>query len=374
MFGIGILSDLPGCCKLLNSALPARLIGQVLTALALSLIGSDCCLARRQLPEPEVLRGTGTALQLIAAANVASPGQNETSAVPAAGVLTQKEFADLAGQIDSGALITARSKIEDWLRRAPQDWQVALLAGRLYRKMGLSGLAILQYEKVRSRDPHMVEALVALSQLHLENLSTEIAIGLARQAVALDPGNKQARLALVEALLSGQSLHQADEQAKILAGLFPSDADVLHTLSGVAMAFGHYTDAVRLLNQALATKPRNVAWRLELADLYQAQGNYQACHNTLSLILEVEPYSLDALNKMAHVQEFYLHEYMPALHSYRAIKEIVGDSAAAQAGIDRCLTKQSDLALNARNAVYRLFGVSIRDPRVEGSVDLPPSF
>jgi len=291
-----------------------------------------------------------------------------------AGELTDKAFDDLAKQIDEGALMAARSKIESYLARSPQDWRVALLAARLYRKMGLSGLAILQYEKVRAQDPRRVEALVALSQLHLENLSTEIAIALARQAVGLDPLNKQARLALVEALLAGQSLRQAQDQAAILASMFPADADVAHTLSQAAQAFGHYKEATGLLLRSLALKPRNVAWRLELADLYQSQGQYQDCCNTLREILEVEPYSLDALNKIAHVEEFDLNEYMPALKSYRAVKEIIGDSAAAQAGMDRCLAKQRDLALNARNAVYRLFGISMRDAKKDESSEVPSSF
>ncbi len=155
--------------------------------------------------------------------------------------------------------------------------------------------------------------------------------------------------------------------------MFPSDADVAHTLSEAAQAFGHYQEATGLLLRALALKPRNIAWRLELADLYQSQGQYQACRSTLREILEVEPYSLDALNKIAHVQEFDLNEYMPALKSYRAIKEIIGDSAAAQAGIDRCLAKQRDLALNARNAVYRLFGISTRSVKKEESNEVPSS-
>jgi tetratricopeptide (TPR) repeat protein len=288
--------------------------------------------------------------------------------------LDQKEFNEIAKLIDEGSLLAARSKVEALLTRSPENWRVALLAGRLYRKMGLSGFAIMQYEKVRAQNPRMVEALVALSQLHLENLSTEIAIMMARKAVEIDPRDKEARLALVEALLAGQSLRQAQEQAQKLAEMYPADADVAHTLSGVAQAFGHYEEATARLLIALATRPQKITWRLELADIYQAQGQYDACRTTLYQVLEVEPYSLDALTKVAHLEEFDMHEYMPALRSYKAIKGIIGDSAAAQAGIDRCLTKQSDLALNARNAVYHLLGVPIHDAKLEQSNDLPSSF
>jgi len=302
-----------------------------------------------------------------------SPGlEPEEKLVRGAG-LDQKEFTDCARLIDEGALLLAREKVEAMLARLPDDWRVALLAGRVYRKMGLSGFAIVQYEKVRAQNPRMLEALVALSQMHLDNLSTTPAIMLARQAVAVDPKDKEARLALVDALLAGQSLRQANEQAQILASRYPNDAAVAHTLSGLAQAFGHYGEATALLLSALAARPHMLTWRLELADIYQAQGHYEACRSALNQVLQEEPHSIEALNKIAHLQEFDMHEYMAALRSYRAIKEIIADSAAAQAGIDRCMTKQTDFALNVRNAVYRIFGVRVRDAKLEDSNDLPSS-
>jgi len=113
---------------------------------------------------------------------------------------------------------------------------------------------------------------------------------------------------------------------------------------------------------------------LELADIYQAQGQYQACYATLKQVLEAEPHMLEALNKIAHLQEFDLHDYMPAFRTYRSIKDIIPDSATAQAGMDRCFAKQSDLALNVRNAIYRALGIKNRKAKLEDSNDLPVSF
>lgn len=294
--------------------------------------------------------------------------------LPDADSLTPKEFSELAHLIDEGSLLPAQSRIESLLARDPDNWRVALLAGRLYRKMGLSGSAIMQYEKVRVQNPQMVEALVALSQMHLENLSTEMAIMLARKAVSVDPHSKDGRLALVQALLAGQSLRQAQEEAQILASMYPSDADVDHTLSSVAEAFGRYDQATALLLRAVGQRPHKLDWLLELSEIYQLEGKFDACRAALLQILVEDPHSLEALTKLAHLQEFDMHEYMSALSSYRRIKEVIPDSAAAQAGIDRCLAKQSDLAVNFRNAVYRIFGVSFRDLKKEESNELPSSF
>ena len=288
--------------------------------------------------------------------------------------LSNQDFEQIAHLIDEGTLLPARVRVETLLANQPSDWHVALLAGRLYRRMGLSGFAIVQYEKVRAQNPNMVEPLIALSQLHLDNLSTEIAIVLARRAVEIDPQSKEARLALINALVAGQSLRQAREQATRLQAAYPNDADVAHALSAVEQSFGQYDSATALLLSALAKRPQMLAWRLELADLYLSRNNFEACRSALNQVLSVEPHSLEALNSLAHLLEFDLHEYMPALRAYRAIKEIIPDSATAQAGIDRCLVKQSDFALNLRNGLYHLFGLKVQDEKLEESNDLPSSF
>ncbi|MBU6455380.1 MAG: tetratricopeptide repeat protein [Cyanobacteria bacterium REEB67] len=291
----------------------------------------------------------------------------------AVGPFSNGDFEQISAWIGRGDLLPARSRVENLLTRDPDNWRVALLAGRLYRRMGLSGLAIVQYEKVRAHDPGMVEALVALSQLHLENLSTEIAIVLARRAVELAPRSKDARLALVNALLAGQSLKQASEQADQLALIYPGDAEVAHARFAVQQSFGQLDDATSLLLSALAKRPQMIAWRLELADLYLSRNDFDACRQALEQVLAVEPHSLEALNALAHLYEFDLHEYMKALRAYRAIREIIPDSAAAQIGIDRCLSKQSDFALNVRNAIYRLLNIKVRDAKLEEGNDLPSS-
>ena len=144
---------------------------------------------------------------------------------------TPGDLAEVDRLIAVGSLLQARQRVDSLLKSYPDDWQVALTAARLYRKMGLSSYAILEYERVRGARPLMSEPLVALSEIHLENLSTELAQRLAREAVYLDPKSREARLALVSALLAGQSVSQAREQAEILAQMFPGDPEVEHVLA-----------------------------------------------------------------------------------------------------------------------------------------------
>ncbi|CAN5609757.1 hypothetical protein BH11CYA1_BH11CYA1_40060 [soil metagenome] len=270
--------------------------------------------------------------------------------------------------IADGALLAARSKIEFLLARYPEDSAVALRAARLYQKMGLSAFAIMQYEKVRLSQSQLLEPLVALSKLHLENLSTELAVQLARQAVQIYPSSRDARLALVSALLAEQSVKQARVQADALGRNFPNDPDVEHALASVAQAFGENNKALSLLTAAVEARPSEQTWQLELVDLYITNHDFERARAVLAAIAIRDPQSLEALERLAHLNEFYLHDYISARDNYRKIRSILPDSASAQAGLDRCLVKQGDLALNLRNFIRRLFNLPLSPLKDEEGV------
>lgn len=281
------------------------------------------------------------------------------SPVPARSATMESALKAVDGLIADGSLVAARGRIEALLISYPDDSAVALSAARLYQKMGLSAFAIMQYEKTRRAKPLLVEPLVALSKLHLENLSTELAVELARRAVQMEPSSRDARLALVSALLAEQSVKQAKIQADALGHRFPNDPDVDHALASVAQAFGENKRAIDLLAKAVEARPAELPWQLELVDLYIANQHYARARSVLVSILLREPQSLEALERLAHLDEFYLHDYMSARDSYRKILSVLPDSASAQAGIDRCLVKQGDLALNLRNFIRRLLNLPL---------------
>jgi len=275
--------------------------------------------------------------------------------------------------VAEGSLLPARSAVEALLGQYPDDTAVNLSAARLYGKMGLSAFAIMQYEKVRQARPLAVEPLVALSKLHLENLSTELAVRLAEEAVAIQPTSREAQLALVSALLASQSVKQAQKHANILGRMYANDPEVEHALANVAQAFGD-KNAIALMRKAVDARPAEQSWALELAELYSANQNYEKAKEILKDVLSRDNQSLKALEQLAHLNEFELNDYMAARNNYMQIKTILPDSSSAQAGMDRCLTKQGDLALNLRNFVRRLFQLIALAKNEESASDtLAPS-
>lgn len=279
--------------------------------------------------------------------------RSETENVPGAAELSQVEKL-----ISEGSLMTARPRLEKLLVQYPSDGGVALTAARLYRDMGLSALAIIQYERVRQRQPHLVEPLVALSRLHLENLSSALALSLAEDAVHTAPADKEARLALVEALLANQYLRRAREQMESLLSLYPNDGNILHAGSMVLQACGENERALELLEAATRRAPSKLSWQTELAGLLQARGAFREARNTLQSVIESDPFNLEALTALAHLYEFDLGQYLEAREVYRRILQFLPDDTGSQAGVERCTAKQADLALWMRGMLYRALGIS----------------
>lgn len=265
------------------------------------------------------------------------------------------ELASALRLIDEGSLLSAKPLVEKLLLAYPEDKEVSLAAARLYQKMGLSTLAIVYYEKVREKSPRMQEALVALARLHLENLSSALALEMASEAVSIDPHSKAARLVLVEALLAGQSLKRARLEVAELTSMFPRDPEVLHCLSLVSQTFGENEKALAYMVLASQARPKQLQWLMELADLYQRVGNYNKAAAVLTSVLEFDPQSVSALDALARLYEFDLGDYVRARDCYLRILTILPDSGTARGGADRCLAKQADLALWLRGNIYRLF-------------------
>lgn len=291
---------------------------------------------------------------------VAMGDSHPPSAVrPATGIrAADSELSQVEKLIAEGSLMTARPRLERLLMQYPADGRVALTAARLYQDMGLSALAIIQYERVRQLQPHLVEPLVALSRLHLENLSSALALSLAEDAAHMAPADKEARLALVEALLANQYLRRAREQMESLLSLYPNDGNILHAGSMVLQACGENEKALQLLEAATRRAPARLSWQTELANLLQVQGAFREARNTLQSVIEADPFNLEALTALAHLYEFDLGQYLEAREVYRRILQFLPDDTGSQAGVERCTAKQADLALWFRGILYRALGIS----------------
>ncbi|MBX9695204.1 MAG: tetratricopeptide repeat protein [Cyanobacteria bacterium] len=280
----------------------------------------------------------------------------EASQAPVAATSTlENEIAAAERLISSGAYTQARQMVENLLAASPDDVRLRLLAGRLYRKLGRWSLSVLEYENALRLDSSKLEPYLALSEMYLENLNAERALLMAREAVAIDPGLKQGRILLVEALIANYNSHEAKEEFEKMKISYPSDPDVLYLAFQLYRDNGDLKMARESLETALRLKPDQISWLFDLCEICQSTGEYGEARSAMVTYLKVEPDSVRANIKLAEVLEYGLRDLHGARAAYKKALELDPENLTAAGGIERLVQKNNDVAAAIRTIVRSLF-------------------
>lgn len=266
--------------------------------------------------------------------------------------------ATLAGEvklIEDGSFSTARSRIDQLRAERPDDVNVKLLAARLFRKTGLWSPSIIEYEAVRSKRPDLLEPYIALSEMHRENLSVDIALGMAREAVHLAPHSVRAREALISALIDNHNVQLALSELQELSKMKPEDPELLYLSFKVYKGIGEPEKARQFLERAVRISPDNVAWLFDLAEIYEDTGDYKLARDAIQKYIDASPDSIRALSKLAEILEFRLYDLDAAREIYDRVLVIEPDNQAALAGKERLVKKRNDIAAAIKRSVYKFF-------------------
>ena len=237
----------------------------------------------------------------------------------------------------------AAAELAELQRRYPSDLDITLAAAKLHQEMGFSAQAEDEYLKVLQARPNLPEACVALSTIYLQKLEVRKALDYARQAFTSSPSTKT-RLTLVSALLAAGKVDEANSELQKLLRNDGQNAQVQYMAYELSLSLNRNKDALRYLEAAINIAPSSAEWLVELSDLYKESGEYHYARNALERVLSIDPASIDALNKLAVIYEFYLHDYDKAIMQYRKILAHDPDSVTALAGLDRCRIKKNDIA------------------------------
>jgi hypothetical protein len=261
---------------------------------------------------------------------------------------------EIIALMDKGSFRLARQKLEEYIAGNPDDVEARLVAGRLYRQMGLTSLSIVSYEEARRRAPQILEPYIALSQMQLENLNVEIALSMGREAVKLAPTSKEARFALISALISNYSLIEAKRELDQLLNDASEDPEVYYLGFKLYQDSGELAKAREYLDAALRRRPDKISWLFDLSELCQAQGKYLEARDAMLTYLKSMPDSTRAQTKLAEILEHGLYDYDGAQRVYEAILKDDPENPTALAGQLRLAKKQNDLAAAIKRAFWDL--------------------
>jgi len=260
----------------------------------------------------------------------------------------------------SGSYFKAAALLQQVRAKYGDAIDVTLASARVCRDMGLLARAAGEYQKVLRINPNSTEACVALSEIYRRQLDIPNAIKFARRAYETNPKAIEPHVALVSSLADGGLLQESELQLNILLKSDPKNAQVQYVAYKLAMKRGLIQVAQQHLEEAIALALGRPDWLVELSELNKTQGDYASAKKNLEESLSADAFSIDALNKLAIIYEFYFHDYHHAMDEYNAILSIDPDSVTAQAGIDRCKVKKNDIAgalkFQLQNAVSNTLG------------------
>ena len=278
------------------------------------------------------------------AAAIAAVILGQVSPVQALTADKEKMLGRLQMLISTRAFLEANDVLDQLSAANPGDVDVRIASAKLYREMGMLARSRIEYQQLSIAYPTRVEPLIALSQMYLLYLDPRNALSTARQAVNLAPNNKDARIALVSALVAGGYLKEADDQLARLTRANAGDAEVHYVAYKLMMERGQLTEARHELENAIRIDPTNGQWLLDLSELCKLQHDYVEARACLQRAINSDPNSLDNINKMAILEEYCFHDYDEARQQFQKILQIQPDNVSALAGLDRCKAKENDIA------------------------------
>jgi tetratricopeptide (TPR) repeat protein len=159
----------------------------------------------------------------------------------------EKDQASLNALLAKSAFLLSDGRVEEALPIATlavekyQDSSPALFTlGRVQSARHQTAAAITAFEGVLRVNPRATDAKMALASLHLAAGRPDTSLGLAREVVASNPKNIEARITIVRGLLAARELPRAQAELDGLLSQAP-DSVAVHVLLG--MLKGHEKNA-----------------------------------------------------------------------------------------------------------------------------------
>ena len=299
------------------------------------------------------------AIIIVSLAQISAYAASSDEHVEKSSVSTTVGRKDLLKQLDTltseAAYSKAKEVVDTLVEKYPLDVEVALAAARFYRKANAPQLAMVQYQKLVTLRPNMSEPYIAISQIALTDLEVNRALDYARKAIAIAPNQKEAQIALINALIDADQSKEADRELSRLLKEpdSASDPTINYLAARLNREKGQLAFAMNFLDKAISLKPDETDWLLEKANLCESLGDFAQTKDVLNKLINIDPHSIDGLSKLAQVLEFYFHDFDGAIDKYKKILAINPDFVEAETGIDRCISKKNDIAGQIKRQIWQ---------------------
>uniref|UniRef100_A0A452GES4 Uncharacterized protein n=1 Tax=Gopherus agassizii TaxID=38772 RepID=A0A452GES4_9SAUR len=257
----------------------------------------------------------------------------EAQEVYHAGIENCPESSDLHNNygvflVDSGAPERAVSHYQQAIWLSPNHYVAMVNLGRLYRSLGQNKQAEAWYKRAL-KVSRKAEILSPLGALYYNTGRYEEALQVYREAAALQPSNKEIRLALAQVLAM---MGQTKEAEKMTNHIVTEEAKCLECyrlLSAIYSKQEHYSKALEAIDKALQLKPKDPK---VISELFFTKGNQLREQNLLDkafesykVAVELNPDQAQAWMNMGGIKHIK-GDYINARSYYEKALQLVPDS------------------------------------------------
>jgi putative PEP-CTERM system TPR-repeat lipoprotein len=180
-----------------------------------------------------------------------------------------------------------------WMERAlaaePDSLPLALRAGQLYLRAGEKSKALVLARALLASHPDNIDSLALLGQAHVANGKlTEAADDYSRMA-ALAPRAALPQIRLASVAIAQKRNGPAQDALRKALALEPGNVEARLTLVNLMVMMGKYSDALALAADARQRQPDAPGgYKLE-GDVHSAQGNHAAALQAYEKALALDP-------------------------------------------------------------------------------------
>ncbi|XP_069484632.1 protein O-mannosyl-transferase TMTC1 [Ambystoma mexicanum] len=257
----------------------------------------------------------------------------EAEDVYQAGIENCPESSDLHNNygvflVDTGAPEKAMSHYQQAINLTSNHHVAMVNLGRLFRSLGENKEAEAWYKRAL-RITRNADILSPLGALYYNTGRHEEALQVYRESAALQPSNKETRLALAQVLAMIGQTKEAEQMTTQIAAEEAGCLECYRLLSAIYSKLEHFNKAITAIDNALQLKPKDPK---VISELYFSKGNQLREQNLLEeafqnykIAVEMNPDQAQAWMNMGGI-EHIKGDYIAARRYYEKALTLVPNS------------------------------------------------
>ncbi|HQJ08293.1 MAG TPA: tetratricopeptide repeat protein, partial [Deltaproteobacteria bacterium] len=168
----------------------------------------------------------------------------------------------------------AQKYVDDALRYSPNSMDLHFTKGKICLKKGDSTDAVSEFRTVINQNSQFIAGYLALSEAHILNDQTELAIQTLRKPLKNDPKSFDLLYALARAYTVKKDFPAARETLQKIMEYYPDRYQAHADLGDLFAAQKDYPKAEREYREVLKKEPNSAFGHMKLAQLYADQGKW----------------------------------------------------------------------------------------------------